>query len=126
MSFQPEIYPSIGDITKIGVQYTRQNPDGAEYVLATFPISTPSVKIIKATIRMGALVPFAFAQFEISGVFASLVAGTTVRKNDVDIVTNRINVNNKAFFRINGTNVEIVISSGIVDPTNWVAMIAVV
>jgi len=123
MSFQPEIYPSIGDITKLGVQYSRTNPDADEYVLASFPISNSSVRIIKSTIRMNNALSDSFSQFEISGVFSN-VAGVVSRKNDVDIVTNRINLNNKAFYRISGTSVEVVISSGIPEPTNWFAMIA--
>ena len=126
MSFQPEIYPSIGDITKIGVPKSRSNLTIAEEVFASIPIGIDDVKSIYVKVVMASETSSAFAQFEMTSIFKKYGPTPPIMKYQIDTVTNRDNPNNKFYFQINGDNIEIICGSGLNEVTHWSGLVAVI
>ena len=125
MTMLPEIIPSIGDIEKLGVEYSLTNPDANEYVMASFQIPTDSVRSFYVRTTMTSNPIGNFAQFYSSAVFQN-IAGVVTRKNDADIIINRDNSDNFFTFVIVGDTVELHCKSGLAMTTNWSSMVAVI
>lgn len=124
----PDIIPSIGDITQLGVPYELETNDTLEHEL--FSIDVPLdgvVSIVGKITKKSVGIASHHAHFEKVDVFKN-DAGVVTDRGQVDLVVLRGSAGTPAdcYFKIVGTSVKIMCKNGISNQTFWKGIIAVI
>jgi hypothetical protein len=120
-----EIFYPYADTSQLGTDYSKDTPDGAEYVFSSIKIENNQACSIYSRVTMKSDDNEHFAQFEIAGVFMNK-NGVISTKNQSDTTTNRDNDANYFRFAIDGTNINIICSVGLPIPAKWTGIIATI
>lgn len=123
----PDIIPSIGDITQLGVPYELETNDTLEHEI--FSIDVPDDTAISITFKMTkntvGMAGF-FATFEKADVFKNF-GGVVTDRNQADIVVLRgATTPADCYFKIVGTSVKIMCKNGIPNQTFWKSIVALI
>lgn len=123
----PELYPSLGDINKIGVEYTLDTTDDQYHVIYSYDLALDEGVSIHARItKLGAVSDLnSFGHFETACVFRN-EGGTIVRRNQADMVVLRDNVNVNVLFDIVGTTVVLKVKNYANVPAKWSAIVSII
>lgn len=123
----PELYPSIGDIDQLGVEYSLETNDTLEHEIYSIDLPVDTVvsivaKITKKSVGIGNH----YAHFQKVDVFENN-AGVVTDRNQIDLVVLRGGTNPAdCYFKIVGTSVKIMCKNGISNQTFWKAMVAII
>lgn len=126
-SLLPDIIPSIGDITQLGVAYEAETNDTLEHEIFSYdvPLNTAVSIIVKVTKDTKGISGY-FAHFEKVDVFKNS-GGIVTDRNQVDLVVLRGSTTPAdCYFTIVGTTVKFMVKNGIANQTFWKAIVAVV
>lgn len=123
----PDIIPSMGDISQLGIEYNLETNDTLEHELFSFDVPLNTVVSIVAKITKDSKgISGYFAHFEKVDVFKNF-GGVVTNRNQVDLVVLRgATTPADCYFQIVGTTVRIMCKNGIVDQTFWKGLIAVI
>jgi hypothetical protein len=125
MSNLPELIYPFADTYQLGSDYSADSPNASEIVFGSIGTETNQAVSIYSRVTMRTADNLHFAQFEIAGVFMNYF-GVLSEKNRSDTTMNRDNDSNYFRFKLNGTNIEVVCSSGLAQVAHWSGIIAVI
>lgn len=101
-----------------GDNFNIDTTNNSQFTCFSVPLANNQAVSINGIVTMRTDDSLHFAQFDISGVFLNK-AGVISEKNQSDTVVNRDNDQNYFRFVINGTNVDLVCSSGLNLLAHW-------
>lgn len=125
MSNLPELIYPFADTYQLGSDYSADSLDASEIVFGSIPTETNQAVSLYSRVTMRTADNDHYAQFEIAGVFMNK-NGYLTEKNRSDTTMNRDNDGNYFRFKMNGTDIEVVCSSGLAQIAHWSGIIAVI
>lgn len=124
---EPELYPSIGDIEKIGVEYDLTTPaDLLAYSIYSYTL--PVGEAVSIKVRISKKSPTAgdhIANFEFSNIFLN-DGGIMRNREESYTVFQRNNSQTLAFFQVTGNVIDIMCKNGTALVTDWKAIVAII
>lgn len=131
MVMLPDIIPSIGDIEKLGVEYSTTSNDALPHELCSFSINNNEAISIHARVTKASPTTAGqhFAHFQTVAVFNN-EAGVVSQKGESSYVVLRGSgggsANTKVYFDIVGTTVRVMVQNTLAIPIQWIGIIAVI